>query len=160
MRATSSTHRGPGRGLLLVVLAAFAIAVAAIALVLLRGDRQASFPSGSPEAAYQAYLTAWADGDRDATWDALSSSVRASWPKQEYLDAAAMKYSSPDDAAISIDRSTVNGDRATLRVTIERVYRNGLQSSRSRSSFDVRLVREEGAWRIDQRLMGPSEGWW
>ena len=58
MDQTTTRHRGPGRGLLLIALGTLAIAILAIALVVLRGDQQASYPTGSPEAAYQAFIVA------------------------------------------------------------------------------------------------------
>lgn len=153
-------HHGPGRGLLLIAAGALLLAVVAIALVLARGDRQATYPPGSPEAAYQAVLTAWAAGDRDAVYDALSSTVQASWTREQYRGETSMRYVGGEDAAVSIERATVDGDRATLRVAVERIYRAGLQDTRSRNVFEVRLVREAGVWRIDQRMTSPTEGWW
>lgn len=156
----TTAHRGPGRGLLVIATATLAIAALAVALVFLRGDRRATYPPDSPEAAYQAYLEASAERDADATWAMLSSSVQRSWPKEQYLSEFTMKGMYDDDARILIERATVTGDRATLDIAVER--NSGslfFGSSRYRETFTLRLVREAGAWRIDQRLLGPFQYW-
>jgi hypothetical protein len=53
---------------------------------------------------------------------------------------------------LRIDRVERNGDRATLYVTTEYLAGSGLDTSRSTWTQQVQLIREDGAWKIDERL--------
>ena len=51
------------------------------------------------------------------------------------------------------ERTTGGGDAVTVSLTVEEFSGDGLNGSTYRSSRDIRLVRENGAWRIDEPLV-------
>ena len=57
------------------------------------------------------------------------------------------------DRTVLFDSSTGTGDRVQLHLIVEEFYGDGLSGDTYRSPRDVRLVREDGEWRIDQALI-------
>jgi hypothetical protein len=49
--------------------------------------------------------------------------------------------------------TNVDGDSARLIVTVEEFYEDGLGGSTNRYDHEIHLVREGGAWRIDEPLV-------
>jgi hypothetical protein len=45
------------------------------------------------------------------------------------------------------------GDSIRLQVTVEEIYGDGLSASSNRYQREVRMVRENGGWRIDEPLV-------
>jgi hypothetical protein len=154
-RPTAS--RSTARPLVLIAVAVGLVVVGAVVAVVALGSRTATYPPDSPEAALQGYLTAFQQDDREAAYSFFSTRVRAAMSPTQYGQEIAMRGGEPD-ARIWIDRSDVKGDRATLHLTVERYYGAGLQSSRYRSQAQVRMVREDGTWRIDDQLIGVEPG--
>lgn len=142
-----------------------ALVLVSVAVVLLAGGRQRQdFAAGSPEAAVQAYLQAWETDDAEATWAFFSADVQAEYPFEDYERAVRdyHLYQNPDGGpsrSIFIDGSDVSDDRATVRLTVEEYYGDGLNTSSYRSARALRLVREGGAWKLADPLiwLDPTE---
>jgi hypothetical protein len=142
-----------GVGLVVVIGAAFVAA-------LLIGDRSATYPADSPEAAYVAFLDAWEADDVATAYAALSPRIRAARTYDEYAIYRGM-YRDPDERrAVYIEGVERDGERATLRSTIEHVYGTGLTASRwSETDVAVHMVQVDGTWYVDQLLAGTQEVW-
>ncbi len=151
---------GGQRGFLTIIVGIVVLVVASVAIVLLAGQRPPrEYPAGSPEATLQAYLVAWEAGDLEATYGSFSQGVRNQTSLDEYRRQSFehRSWSGPPNGpsrSVFIDRTTVNGDRATLQLTIEEVHVSGMTANRNRYGRVVLMVRESGAWRFDQLFMG------
>lgn len=154
--AGTTGARGPVRPVLIVVGAVIVLIAAAIVSVATLGSRTATYPEGSPEAAFQGYLAAFVERDYEASYAYFSDGVKARLSYGQYVDECTSRAASGEDVRVLIERADVSGERATLRLVIERYYASGLQSSRYRSPGEVRLVRVDGRWRIDQRMVGAE----
>jgi hypothetical protein len=158
--AGTTGARGPVRPVLIVAGAVLVLVAAAIAAVATLGSRTATYPAGSPEAAFQDYLAAFDEGDYEASYAYFSDAVKARLPYGQYVDECTSRAASGEDVRVIIERADLSGERATLRLVIERYYADGLQSSRYRSPGEVRLVRVDGRWRIDQRMVGAEPSYY
>jgi hypothetical protein len=149
-----------GRTLAVIAGGIVALVVVAVAVVLIAGNRAAqTFPGGSPQAAVQAYLTAWEAEEEPATlWDFFSSDVQAEYTLEDYERAVDEyhSYSFPDGGSrhtVYIDGVEGSGDRVTVQLTVEEFYGDGLNTSSNRSPRSVRLVREDGGWKLRDPLV-------
>jgi hypothetical protein len=155
---------GGWRGFIAILAGIAGLLVVTVVVVLLAGDRPPrTYPAGSPEAAYQAYVTAWQAGDDEAAYASFTTAVRAETPYADY-HRQAIEYrlygQQPGTTTrVFIDAATVQGETATLQVTVETSVVSGLGANRYRSTLPVTLVREDGAWRLDTIRMG-TEPWW
>lgn len=134
------------------------LVAASVAIVLLAGSRQAQhFPAGTPQGTVQAYLQAWEEQDAAASWAFFSSEVHREYSFDDYERAADdyYRYSSPDGAqrSVFIDGVDGSGDQVTVRLTVEEYYGDGLTTSSYRSPRTVRLVREDGSWKLRDPLI-------
>lgn len=144
------------RSLIYIGLGVVALTVVTIAAVLLAGDREpAEFAADSPEAALQRYLTAYEDGDLEAAHEYFSSDVRGQMDLEAYQRAVDSWGFGPaeENRSVLFDRVSGTGDRVELHLIVEEFYGEGLSGETYRSPRDVRLVREDGGWRIDQALV-------
>lgn len=136
-----------------------ALVAISVAIVLLAGGRERqAYAAGSPEAAVQAYLDAWEEQDPAATWAFFSSEVQAEYSFDEYERAAddSYLYSNPGgntSRSVFIDGVDGSGDRVTVRLTVEEYYGDGLNTSSYRSARTVRLIREDGSWKLRDPLV-------
>jgi len=158
---------GSGRSLLMIGLAVAAIATLAIIAVFVASTRPpVEYAAGSPEAAVQDYLRAWADGDDEVTLSAFSARVRADLTLADYRSMASdfRRYQDPPSGPtrrVFIDRATITGERATVDLTVEESWPGGPLDRRNtyRSVRSLSLVREDGAWKIDEQLVWLDPGW-
>jgi hypothetical protein len=142
-----------------------ALVLVSVAVVLLAGGRQRQeFAAGSPEAAVQAYLDAWEEGDADATWTFFSAEVQADYTFENYERAVSdyRLYQYPDGGpsrSVYIDGVDGSGDQVRVQLTVEEYYGDGLNTTSYRSPRAVRLVREGGAWKLADPLiwLDPAE---
>lgn len=142
-----------GVGLVIVIGAAFVAA-------LLIGDRPATYPADSPEAAYVAFLDAWEADDVATAYAALSPRIRTARTFDEYETYRAMYRDPGERRAVYIEGVERDGDRATLRLTIEHVYGSGLTASRwTETDIPVRMVRVDGTWYVDEYFAGTQKVW-
>lgn len=152
---TPTSAGSNSRSLLYVALGVVALAVVTIVVVLLAGGREAAeFPADSPEATLQAYLAAYEEGDLDAAHAYFSADVRRQMDRQAYQQAVdSWGVGTEPHRTVLFDSTTGTGDRVQLHLIVEEFYGDGLSGDTYRSPRDVRLVREDGKWRIDQALI-------
>ncbi|HEX9635594.1 MAG TPA: nuclear transport factor 2 family protein [Candidatus Limnocylindria bacterium] len=136
-----------------------ALVLVSVVVVLLAGGRQRQeFAAGSPEAALQAYLDAWKEGDAEATWALFSAEVRAENTFESYERAVSdyLLYQYPESGpsrSVFIDGVDGSGERVTVQLTVEEYYGDGLNTNSYRSPRAVRMVREGGAWKLADPLI-------
>ena len=147
------------RTLALIAGGILVLVAVSVAIVLLAGGRQAQvFAADSPQGTVQAYLQAWEEQDAAATWAFFSSDVQDEYSFDDYQRAADdyYRYNSPGDGAsrsVFIDGVDGSGDQVTVRLTVEEYYGDGLNTSSYRSPRTVRLVREDGDWKLRDPLI-------
>lgn len=164
MGATSAVpSAGPAGGArrpLVAIAGVVALLVlAAIASVLFLGARPTTYAPDLPEGAYQRYLAAFDANDYETAYTYFSARVRSGMTLSAFIDESAARSDADQNVRVWIDRAERSGDRATLHLTLERSYSAGLQSSRYRYTDTVRLVLENGSWRIDERLIGTQRSY-
>ena len=130
-----------------------------VLIVVLAGQRApVEYAPDTPEAAVQAYLRAWAEGDPAAAYSWLSKEAQ----KQLAFDAyrpifeEVQGYTEGPDSArrsVFISGTRVNGDRVTVNLTVEETYGEGLSLNTYRSSRSVVVVREGTSWRFVDPLV-------
>lgn len=156
MTSAATTDR-PARGIALIAGAVLLVAIAAVVVVLVFGSRGvASFPAGSPEAVFQRYYQAFADGDYDAAYDAFSRRVQQSVSREDYVSRASSGdlYVRETTTRIRVGRVDVDGDRANLILVLDQYFGSGLTGSASSWERRIAMVRENGDWKIDEPLLG------
>jgi len=123
--------------------------------VLVAGNAEPQvFESGSPEAAVQAYLEAWEDGDYPATYESFSTGVQSQATEDEYRRMASEWYG-PDGPrhSVYIGEVTTVGERVRVSLVVEEFYGEGIGGESYRSERQVTLISEGGAWKIDEPLI-------
>lgn len=146
---------GPPRAILLALAGLSAIVVLALAALALRPGGSPIYPPDSPEAAFQGYLTAYEAGDIDTAYGYFSTTVRETMTPEGYREIADMygRYNS-EDRRIVLDGVERAGDRVTLRLRIDHFSADGIGGNRYSFAQEVRLVAEDGAWKLDELLAG------
>lgn len=150
---------GPGyRGLVLIAVAILVLLAGTVAVVLVAGGpRDPQLEPGSPEAVIHEYLTAYDAGDLELAHTFFSARVREAWDLDAYRRSVDMRPVPGRDHGPSrrvlFDRTDVSGDDARVRLTVEEFYGDGLSGDTYRSTREVRMIREDGSWRIDQALV-------
>jgi hypothetical protein len=137
-----------------VILAVAAVGVLAVAI----SSRPApAYPADSPEAAFQAYYTAWEARDLETAYGLLSERIRASVTADGYRTAdREYGWSRGESRRVVLTGARVAGDRATLDLRVDQSSSGGLFGATDTWSWDtsVALVREDGAWHVDDYLAG------
>lgn len=154
----SSLPASSNRSLLLIAGAVVALAVVTILVVLLVGrDRTATYGADTPEGTVQRYLAAFESGDLEAAHGFFSARVTTGMDLDAYrrnVDMYGEGYGNPRASSrVLFERTTGGADAVTVELTVEEFSGDGLNGSTYRSSREVRLVRESGAWRIDEPLV-------
>lgn len=152
------------RSVLYIAAGILALVILAVAVVLLAGDREPQeFPPDSPEAALQAYLAAWDDGDIEAAYTYFSRRIHGTTSFEVYQRAADdfATYGMPPNGPqrrVFIDEVTGSYPRVVVHLTVEELYGDGLSQNVQRSTRLVRMVsdavsRDPNQWRIDEPLV-------
>ena len=144
------------RSLLAIGAGVIALVVVTLAVVLLTDDGgQTSFPSDSPEAALQGYLAALEDDDVDAAYAAFSSDVQSRVSHDAFEREVDLRRSpdEPPDTRYLVASTSLDGDTAQVTITVEEFYEDGLGGSTNRYDREIHLIREDGAWHIDEPLV-------
>lgn len=156
-RPTAGTT-SPDRSLLVIGGGIVALVVVAVLAVVLFGSREPqSFAADTPEGVVQRHLAAVEDEDYETAWSYLSEAVQSEWSMDEYRRAARdYGYYGGQSRRVLFDRSEVDGDRARVWLTVEEYYGGGPFGGGEtyRSERQIALVREGGAWRIDDPIIG------
>src|SRR5688500_4375383 len=130
-----------GGGVLAVVL------LAVVVIVALGASDPASFAPDTPEHALQQYLDAVHDGDDERALTFLSEDARNEMPSN--VPGRDLYCAPQDGRGVTIDSVELAGDRATVTVEVEEFSGSGLEFDRYSWEYPIRLVREDGAWKID-----------
>ncbi|HUG95803.1 MAG TPA: hypothetical protein VMK30_06635 [Pleomorphomonadaceae bacterium] len=144
------------RGLIAIGVGIGVVAILAVVAVGLSAARDPDqFPADSPQAALQAYLQAFEDEDYEAAYASFSANVQDQMSLEDFVRAATDYHLyATESRRVLYDGMETNGDeRATLRLTVEVSYGGVLFADRYSYPAEVRMVREDGAWRIDQALV-------
>ena len=147
------TTAAPDRFLLAIVGGAIALIVVGIAIVLLAGGRGATPAAdpASPAGVVQSYIEALRAGDRERAQQHLSRSARRA---QEQIKEGFPRF--PDMGAEErrylIEPLQVGETTADVKVTISTFSARSEPFSTStwHREVRVRLVHQDGAWRIDE----------
>jgi len=156
---TDRSGTGSNRLLVIVGLGIAAVVVVALTLVFLLPRSEPSYPPGSPEAAFQAYLAASDAGDIEAAYAAFSPRVRAGWTYDAYVREADLYGSYAGERRVYIDRVVrIGEEQATLHLTIEWMSAAGLTTSHwYERDVRIRMVSVGGTWYVDQALLGTQQ---
>ncbi len=162
-----SSAGGPQVGTSPTRMIAIALAIVAVLVVLAvvvvlafgsGGVRE--YPAGTPEATVQAYVQALDSRDLTGAYAQLSARLKATLTESAYADRVAMygySYGDTSGRIVRIDRTDVRDQRATVFLTVEQYYGGGgLTPSRYTVHPTLLLVREGGAWKLDQLYVGPD----
>jgi hypothetical protein len=144
------------RGLIAIGVGIGVVAILAVVAVGLSAARDPDqFPADSPQAALQAYLQAFEDEDYESAYASFSANVQGQMSLEDFVRAATDYHLyATESRRVLYDGIDRNGDeRATLRLTVEVSYGDVLFADRYSYPTEVRMVREDGAWRLDQALV-------
>jgi hypothetical protein len=143
------------RAVLVVGGAIVALIALALIVVLAVPRGPTAYVPGSPEAAFQAFYQAFEAGDVEGAYELLGSSVTDQVTLAEYrrLDDD-QGWQRDQDRRVLLLGADVTGDRANLRLRIDEFSQGGLGGNRYSSERTIRLVREDGAWLIDEPIVG------
>jgi hypothetical protein len=146
-----------GRMPLILGGAILAVALVSVLAIVALPRPAATYPAGTPEAAFKAYYSAWQQRDLETSYALLSDRLRDQvtivWYRQMDRDYG---WGRDQDRRLTLQGSRVGGDTATLDLRIEVFYSGGLLGGGGTSAWDtsVPLVREHGAWHVDELLAG------
>ncbi len=150
------------RTLIWIATSIVGVVVVAGAIVLLAGGREPeTFEPGSPQAAMQAYLAAWDEGDYEAAYSFFSEGVQADASFDAYESQARShgSYGGSDGSrATFIDDVEGDGDRVTIHLTTEEYYGDGPGAQVYRNPRQVRMIHESDGWKIDEPLIWLDPG--
>jgi hypothetical protein len=143
------------RSVLLVGAAIAALVIIALVVAVALPRTPVTYPAGSPEAAFQDYYSAWESGDIEAAYRHLSPGVTADLDLSTYrrLDSE-QSWQRQQDRRLVLQGVDVTGERAVLHLRVDEFSGGGLGGQRSSFERSVRLVRQDGAWLIDEPLAG------
>jgi hypothetical protein len=148
----------PDRSLLAIGAGIVVLVVVAVIAVVALGSREApSFAADTPGGVVQRHLAAVENEDYETAWGYLSAAVQGDLTIEEYRRAARdYGYYGGQSRRVLFDRSEVDGDRARVWLTVEEYYGGGPFSGGEtyRSQREIALVREDGAGRTDDPLIG------
>lgn len=159
--ASAPVTTSPTRGLWWIAAAIVALAAIAVVVVLTLGNRQArTFDAGTPERTLQDYLRAFDAGDYTTAYGYFSSTAKSEASESEYLTGVPMYGPGydPSSQRVVFEGRTGSGDRVILQLTVEEL--SGGVGQVYRSSRTIPMVRESGAWYIDQLLIRLDPGPW
>jgi hypothetical protein len=163
--AQGPTVHPPGTQRAVMVLGAALLLVIAVVIAFVATTTQpaAEFGPGTPEHTFQAYLTAWEANDLDGAYAQFSERVRSQLSIDEYRAMARdWAYGDETERRVVLVGSTVRVDRATLELRIDERSGGGLLGGDSVWSrrVMVELVRDGGAWHLDQAMAGLEPIWY
>ena len=155
MSDPSATSPRTDRFLLGIIAGSVLLIALAVAAVFVLGRRPPPAPAdpASPVGVVQAYVEAIRSGDLASAHGHLSRGARSALPLATYRERFP-RYAEPasTDQRILIEPIVTEANRAEVKVTISRFSARSDPFSARTSHRDVtvRLVREDGAWRVDQ----------
>ena len=151
------------RPLLFIGAGVLVLVIVSVAVVLLAGRGAATvYPAGSPEGAFQRYLTAYFEGDYEAAYGSFSEDVHAQMSLEDYRQGAqmyggGMGFGGTSQRVLFQDTDG-DGDLVRLNLVVEYFYGDGMGGGSNQQRLEVNMVREAGEWRIDDPLTGVEPG--
>jgi hypothetical protein len=140
----------PERTILAIGGGILALVGAAVIIVLVFGSPDPEeFPPDSPEGTVQRYLRAVHDGDADTARAMLSERAEREMPAESFERGYYCPSSTSTGRRVRIARVDRGEQRSTVYLSIQRTSGSGLSFNRSTYEQSVRLVREDGVWKID-----------
>ena len=154
--AEQESRQAPGqdRFLLAIVAGTILLVVVSIVVVFLFGRARTAPPPdpNSPAGVVHAYVEAVRAGEMEQARSYLTRTARAQAESRDRQDS----YRPPRDENVRIVVETVSSTEtaADVKVTISRFYARSDPFSSSTSHYDVtvKLIREDGVWRISQPI--------
>lgn len=142
---TKSTPQArPDRTLFAVLVAIGLLVVIAIVVVLVRGAAPQSFDASTPEGVVQRYAQAVIDHDGATASSYLSDDSKDC----EYYGPSGADYG---NVRLTLQSTDVNGDRATVHVSVATNYGGGPFSGSEYVRDDIFVLVESGdSWLIEQ----------
>jgi hypothetical protein len=126
-----------------------------LVLVLAVPKGPTTYDPGSPEAAFQTFFRAFEAGDLDGAYALFSSSVKQQLTPAEFRRSDSEHgWQRDEDRRVVLLRTDITGDRASLHLRIDQFSGGGLGAARYSQERTIRLVRENGAWLIDEPIVG------
>lgn len=148
----------PGRQILIIGVGLVALIVITVVAVLLVGSPTASFPEDSAERALQRYLEALEDEDYDTAYGFFAARVQEEMSPEEFRESAEFYPDfSGGERRVRIERTDETVDGVRLHLVVEEFYGDGFGSSGYSFERDVRMTRESGEWKIDERMIGLDQ---
>jgi hypothetical protein len=143
---------GQDRFLLAIVAGTVLLVVISILVVVLFGRDRPAPPAdpNSPTGVVQAYIEAVRDGDMQRARSYLTRDARAQVEARDRQDI--YRPSRDDNVRLVVETISTTDTTAEVKVTISRFYARSdpFSSNTSHRDVTVKLIREDGAWRISQ----------
>lgn len=154
---TENAPATPGTDRFLVGIVAGAVLLMLLGVVAVvvvgRAPAAATADVGSPVGVVQAYVDAIRAGEIERAYALLSRSAQATTSLQEFGRPFARAFGPSDGASrVLITPATQGADTAEVKITISRFHARAepFSTNTSHQDVSVRLVHEDGAWRISQ----------
>jgi hypothetical protein len=138
----------PERTILMIGATVLALVAVAVIIVLAFGSPDVEeFPADTPEGSVQRYLAAVHAGDDEAaaalvTERALSEMGGSAYPNRFHCP-------SPEGRRVRVARVERGEQRSTVYLSIQQTTGSGLSLDRSSWEYSVRLVLDDGVWKIE-----------
>ena len=143
---------GQDRFLLAIVAGTVLLVVVSIVAVSLFGRARPAPPPdpNSPAGVVHAYVEAARDGDMQRARGYLTREVRAEVEARDRLNT--YRPTQDDNVRIVVETVSTTDTAAEVKVTISRFYARSdpFSSNTSHRDVTVKLIQEDGAWRISQ----------
>jgi hypothetical protein len=136
----------------MVIVAAFAVVLTLLstaAVLFVGGRSQAGYAKGTPEAAFQEFISAAKKGDWVTAEGLLSSNLRT---EQGMTAQSVAGVAAQGGVSVSIDSTYRSGNRATLSLTYQYETQAGAIVVSGTSNASVEMVLESGGWKVDSPL--------
>jgi hypothetical protein len=150
----ATSRRGPDRFLLAIVGGVILLIVVSIVVVFMTRSPQPAPPAdpASIVGVVQGYVEAARAGDREKARSYLTREARAQAESQTNRNLYEPAYDS--NVRIIVEATSETETTAEAKVTISRFYARSdpFSSNTSHRTVTVRLIREDGQWRITQPL--------
>jgi hypothetical protein len=152
--APQQPRPAPGRDrfLLAIVAGTILLVVVSVIVVVLFGRARTTPPPdpNSPAGVVHAYVEAVRAGEMEKARGYLTRAARAEAESRDRQNA--YRPTRDDNVRIVVETVATTETTAEVKVTISRFYARSDPFSSSTSHYDttVRLIREDGAWRISQ----------
>lgn len=150
--------KGPARSVLIIAIPVLVLVIGAVIIALALSPGESHFAPNSPEAAFQHYLDAYESRDFNGAYNSFSVGAQRQLTFDQYTARARSSADVPldENQRVLIGEVEHRGSVVLLHLTIEHSGGSGLELDRSSYDQTVPMVQENGAWKIDELLLGTS----